>query len=337
MSARRLFYSNNGGGAGVPFALGVASNLGALGAATFTRADLSTCASYVDAASVTQYAAANVLRDGHYVAGVRTVLLEETRQNRALWSQDLAQAGGWTITQGSASSPIVAPDGTTSAKGIIATAVNAVHFLVNTAMTISAGNTVTYTFSGKAGTETAYIVYISNAGSTRYAGAKFNMATGAITAAAAPVGYSVVSSSAVLIGSYYLCQLTVATVTDTSIKLLEYVRQETAWTGDGTSTTVTPWGHDVEVGTFATSYIPTGAATVVRAVDALSCAGVPLTGTLFYHYWDLATRAWADAVAVYAASTAIVPPVNRAYSHIAVVQGTRTAAQCKAILGGYFP
>ena len=65
--------------------------------------------------------------------------------------------------------------------------------------------------------------------------------------------------------------------------------------------------------------------------------GVNITGTLFFHFWDLATWAWADATAVYTANTAIVPPVNRAYSHMAVIQGTWTAAQCKAILGGFFP
>ena len=96
------------------------------------------------------------------------------------------------------------------------------------------------------------------------------------------------------------------------------------------------WQAQAEDAAFPSSPIIQGAIALTRAVDALSYAGVPITGTLFYHYWDLATQAWVAVAAAYTASTTITPPVDRAYTHIAVLQGTHTAAQCKAILGGTF-
>lgn len=43
---------------------------------TFARADAQTCATYIDATATVQTVAANVLRDGHVVGGVRSTLLE---------------------------------------------------------------------------------------------------------------------------------------------------------------------------------------------------------------------------------------------------------------------
>lgn len=55
---------------------------------TFTRADASTCATYVDANGAIRTVAANVIRDNHYLGGGRSTLLEGTRVNRCLQSEN---------------------------------------------------------------------------------------------------------------------------------------------------------------------------------------------------------------------------------------------------------
>lgn len=67
---------------------------------TFTR---TTTATYLDAAGAVQTAAINTLRDGHYIGGVRTILLEGARTNSLLNSgapatQTLATMAAGTYT-----------------------------------------------------------------------------------------------------------------------------------------------------------------------------------------------------------------------------------------------
>lgn len=56
-----------------------------LAAATFTRGSTAT---YVDANGVIQTALSNVPRDGHYIGGARSLLIEGARTNSYLWSCD---------------------------------------------------------------------------------------------------------------------------------------------------------------------------------------------------------------------------------------------------------
>lgn len=78
-----------GSGAGLPFAYGPGNTV-----PTFTRA---TTATYVDAAGVLQTALSGVIRDGHYIAGNRTTLLEGARTNSTIQNRDLTNAA-WTAS-----------------------------------------------------------------------------------------------------------------------------------------------------------------------------------------------------------------------------------------------
>lgn len=92
----------------------------------------------------------------------------------------------------------------------------------------------------------------------------------------------------------------------------------------------------VELGrAFAGTPIFTTSAAVTQNADALSIAGFALTGgTLYLRYFDLSNPGSAptDSVAAYTSGAAIVPAVDRAYTDIALLEGTQTAAQCRDIL-----
>lgn len=94
------------------FTLTPGDNIGAKGG-TFARASTAT---YFDVNGVMQSAASGVLRDAHYIGGVRTFLLEPQRTNFVLWNRDLRVANGMTLlvaTYGGNNFP--APDGTNTA------------------------------------------------------------------------------------------------------------------------------------------------------------------------------------------------------------------------------
>lgn len=295
MSTRRLLQSNNGSNLTIRRAVAVAADLSALGATTFSRADAQSIAAQANASGIWAIVAANVLRDSHYIGGYRTVLLEESRKNYQAASNAFESN---SLTNISVGTGVTAPDGSTNARTVTATAPNGT---CQRNFGGSPNNICIATMWVKRRTGTGNFEITSPSGSY--------FAQGAGTSGW--VQYTALGTS--------------STNRWSGIKVVS--------SGDAFDV----WCQDVQDGAFATSPIQTPNGTNTRAVDALSLAGVNITGTLFYHYYNLATSAWLSAVAAYTAGTAIVPTVNRAYYVMAVVEGTRTVAQCKSIIGGVYP
>lgn len=88
---------------------------------SFSRASSAT---YINAAGVIQTATTNVKRDSHYIAGVRSLLLEDTATNPVTYSSDISQAI-WVKTNMTVGTGIADPAGTTLACTLTATAGNA--------------------------------------------------------------------------------------------------------------------------------------------------------------------------------------------------------------------
>lgn len=63
---------------------------------THTRADATPVAMQRDSADIWRQVAANVLRDGHYIGGLRHALIEQNRSNSELRSWDLTNATSWS-------------------------------------------------------------------------------------------------------------------------------------------------------------------------------------------------------------------------------------------------
>jgi hypothetical protein len=89
---------------------------------SFTR---STIGYYVDANGFVLSAAINTKRDGHYINGVRSLLLEDTRNNNVLWNRDQTNAAWTKVNMTTAHTSTGADAGPNSATRLTATAGNA--------------------------------------------------------------------------------------------------------------------------------------------------------------------------------------------------------------------
>lgn len=336
MSTRRLKYANNLA-SGAPVARGVPGNTAALGAATFTRADATTCATQNSAAGIISTVAANILRDSHFTAGYRVILLEASIANQTRDSNGFS-AARWSKNGCTATQDITGPDNVASSAWTV-TATSAVTAnLQNTnpggAPNIGIGETYFVGVVVNIASTSPYLLIdeagdgVTHRGWFKLSDMTVGTQTG-VTCFIERLGTS----------NWYVCWIkAVATNLHGVSAFLKFAGTDNSQTPVNGSTLLL-YNNDQIINNpyLGSQVVTTSGAIITRAVDALSYAGVPITGTLFYHYYDYATRAWTSAVAAYTANTAIVPPTGRGYYTIAVLGGTLTAAQCKTILGGTFP
>lgn len=229
MSTRRLLQGNNALASPALFRY----TPGAQDGYTFARADATTCATYFDINGVLQTVAANVLRDNHYVSGVRTTLLEcGTRTNPVLWNRDLTNVA-WAASNVTPLKNQTGIDGVAnSASSITATAGNGT-ILQGFAQAIS---TVT---------KSAYVKRLVGSGTVQVTvdnGATWTTVT--VTAGWTRVLYTQAAVTNPTVGFRL--------VTNGDSIAVDYAQCESAG--------------------FATSPIATGATAVVRAADVFSTA-----------------------------------------------------------------
>lgn len=202
------------------------------------------------------------------------LLVEEARTNALTYSNTFDNAA-WvqsraTVTANAAT----APDGTAAADLMVPTAVLGTHRVYQTGVSNLATQNWTFSAYLKPSGYNGARLMVSDGTETDQARAIFDLTTGAITPES-NVGttITIVSSSAVAVGSgWYRCSITVSVAsskTAISAWIFSIDAGLSSFTGNGTSGTLM-WGAQLEIGSFATSYIPTGAATATRAADVAS-------------------------------------------------------------------
>jgi hypothetical protein len=241
-----------------------------------TRAGVAT---FVGSNGLIQSASVNTQRID-YSTGTAGLLVEESRTNTILYSQDYTNIA-WGLFNvlpfgaGSIANATTAPDGSLTANKIVEdTTVNSRHDIYQGVTTTAAS--WTYSQFLKAGERTWAKLRLDVAGS--FKGAYFNLATGEIGTVDA--GYTAKIQS--FADGWYRCSVT---VTATATTFFSSVRMATAngvdiYTGDGVSGLFLG-GSQTELGAFATSYIPTEAATVARNADVAT-----MTGTNFSDWYN---------------------------------------------------
>jgi hypothetical protein len=217
------------------------------------------------------------------------LLIEESRQNIALQSENINTSPWSTSTLTFATNSIVAPDGNTTADKLIENpSFSSFKTTAQSVGTISG----TYTVSGffKAGERyKGYIQLISSGGN---GAAFFNLRTGTITGGAG-------TNTITPYGNGWYRITSTQTFTNATATVYIVVQNDSGtsgYTGDGTSGLYL-WGAQVEAGAFPTSYIPTSASTVTRTADLAQMTGTNFSswynsseGTLYASINNITTR-----------------------------------------------
>jgi len=263
----------------------------------FTRASTAT---FVGSNGLIQSAAINAPRFDHdpLTLACKGLLIEESRTNLILRSENFANAlwskSGGSISSvanvapdGSANSELFSEDGTTGAHRIFQSFVGT----IGTAYTLS----VFLKFNGRAE------VALENRSITGNPSAIFNIQNGTVGLVSAGLTAAIQAYP----NGWYRCSITGTATLAGGNYLINGYSGSTTYTGlNGPAFYL--YGAQVEAGAFATSYIPTVAASVVRSADVCSITGSAFSG--FYNQSE--GTMFADAIPQTVAQSAIALSVN---------------------------
>jgi hypothetical protein len=247
---------------------------------SFNRASTAT---YLDAATgLIKTAAIDVPR-----FEAQGLLLEDARTNLMTRSEDWSD-GGWTKTAATVTlNATTAPDGTNTADALLDDVTNASHW-VGRAMTGTGVAATVYTASiwVKRATRRYAIVELNGGGIVANCAVSIDFdSNGALLLAnGTPTQYNVQAYP----NGWYRVQIAATTVDTTAVSIIVRgsngpLYSDRTYTGSG-AVVVYGWGAQMEIGSYASSYVPaTLAATVTRARD-----DAKMTGTNFSSWYNQA-------------------------------------------------
>jgi hypothetical protein len=261
----------------------------------FTRASSAT---FVGSNGLIQSAATNIPRFDHTSAGVcRGLLIEESRTNIALYSGAWVGNTGWSLAQATSVVSGTGPDGNNAYEVADDSTTSNVHGILNSGGTT--GTAATSVVSGTTYTGSVFLKKIAGSvdwvqvtmgaggfGSAQYA--NFNLSTGQVGNFAGLASGTSPRIEAFANG-WYRCSISVTatTTTTTSFSVAVYSTNNTNATtraisyNGNTANKFLAAMAQFEVGSFATSYIPTTTGSVVRSADVCSITGANFTS--FYN------------------------------------------------------
>jgi len=175
----------------------------------------------------------------------------------------------WAATSGSQGATVsgnvtASPDGTTNADKLIEAAVTGNHFCLQS-LTLTSGTTYTASFFVKASERTRGRLRTS--GSGVYWDLDFNLTSATVTGGTNSFIQNF-GNGWYRIGATF----TATQASNNFILFLFDASGNVSYTGDGTSGLFV-FGAQIEVGSVATSYIPTTTAAITRAADVISVSG----------------------------------------------------------------
>jgi hypothetical protein len=201
-----------------------------------------------------------------------TLLLEPSRTNSIIYSEDFANSD-WTKTASTiTSNSIISPDGTLNASKLTEDTSNSTHRISDAIIVSGTGITYTQSIFAKSGGNGRYLRMFRGSGT--YNNAVFDLENGTVVTAS---GNNLISVSIEKYpNGWYRC---ISTYTTQFSNIATYYGLQNgdtdSYQGDGTSH-IYLWGAQLEEGSYATSYIPslTGSQTT-RSADV--CNGAEAT------------------------------------------------------------
>jgi hypothetical protein len=271
--------------------------LGSSGDFNVTRA---TTATRFNSAGLIESVASGVPRLDYYTsggtAGCPALLVEPSAVNSVLQSEAW-NVSPWAATSGSQGATVsgnvtTSPDGTTNADKLIEAAVTGNHFCLQT-LTLTSGTTYTASFFVKASERTRGRLRTS--GSGVYWDMDFNLTSGTVTNGTNPFIQNF-GNGWYRIGATF----TANQASNNFILFLYDASGNVSYTGDGTSGLFV-FGAQVEVGSVATSYIPTTAAAVTRNAEVITLSGAvsgsigQTEGTIYVEFVNTLVASYAES------------------------------------------
>ena len=250
---------------------------------TFTR---STTGTRTNASGLIESVAINGPRFDYNPTTLESLglLIEEQRVNLLVRSEEFQTT--WTNERSSEQvDVIVSPAGTLTGEKLVedTTATNT-HNILQGVSGLTSGSTLSFSVYLKAAERTSARLQINDGSSLANAVlANYDASTGVASSTQSIGTFTGASSTITPVGNgWYRCSISgVATgVTAVQCRIFLLSGTTSSYTGDGTSG-IYIWGAQLEAGAFATSYIPTVASQVTRAVDV-----AVMTGTNFSSWYN---------------------------------------------------
>ena len=245
-----------------------------------------TTATRVNSAGLIESVGANIARLDYTNGSCPSILVEPQRTNLLLQSETFTN--GWTSEGTSViGNTQSSPSGNLTADVLSELAINDVHRIYRNALVITSG--VNYTSSIFVKKDTARyfrLSFIQSNSTTVWAAAQFDLDTKTFTSGVGSGGGTFVSASIIELSSGWFRVSLVASVPNINANILYCLSNGTAIISSQSrgcpsylgniNNKIFIWGAQLELGSNATSYIPTTTATVTRNADVISKSG--LTG-----------------------------------------------------------
>lgn len=251
-----------------------------------------TTATRVNSSGLIESVATNVPRLDYTNGTCPSILVEPQRTNLQLYSEDFTNLVWTKVNTTITANSINSPSGIATADSLLDNSDNNVHALIS--VVSKATSAITYTFSTYAKLKDSgkkIFLGVDDAVAGGCDSGVFNLSTGTWdTAIGTPsASFTNPSRSFQNVGNgWYRLSFTITSNTQAQIRSNIFVSNSSnqiTYVGDGTGIYV--WGAQLEVGNYATSYIPTVASAVTRNADVISKTGISsligqTEGTMFF-------------------------------------------------------